>query len=181
MGRSNDERDNTLNQLLVEMDGFGTNSQVVVLAATNRKELLDPALTRPGRFDRQIEVSLPDIEGRFSIFLVHLTPLKLNPEKTNDEYAKRLATLTPGFSGADIANLCNEAAILAARQSKKHVDTIDFELATERIIGGLERKKIISEEERKTIATHESGHAVVSWFLEGGNPLLKVIFLFLLI
>ena len=106
MGRSNDERDNTLNQLLVEMDGFGTNSQVVVLAATNRKELLDPALTRPGRFDRQIEVSLPDIEGRFCIFLVHLTPLKLNPEKTKDEYAKRLATLTPGFSGADIANLC---------------------------------------------------------------------------
>ena len=174
MGRSNDERDNTLNQLLVEMDGFGTNSQVVVLAATNRKELLDPALTRPGRFDRQIEVSLPDIEGRFCIFLVHLTPLKLNPEKTKDEYAKRLATLTPGFSGADIANLCNESAILASRQNKKHVDSIDFEMAAERIIAGLEKKKFISDEERKTIATHEAGHAVISWFLEGGNPLLKV-------
>lgn len=156
------------------MDGFGTDSQVVVLAATNRKELLDPALVRPGRFDRQIEVSLPDIEGRYSIFLVHLTPLKLNTEKTKEEYAQRLATLTPGFSGADIANLCNEAAILAARNSKKFVDSLDFEIAAERILAGLEKKKFLSEEERKTVATHESGHAVVSWFLEGGNPLLKV-------
>lgn len=156
------------------MDGFGTNSQVVVLAATNRKEMLDAALVRPGRFDRQIEVSLPDIEGRYSIFMVHLTPLKLSVEKTKEEYAKRLATLTPGFSGADIANLCNEAAILAARHSKSEVDSMDFELAAERVIAGLEKKKFLSEEERTTVATHEAGHAVVSWFLEGGNPLLKV-------
>eukprot|EP01016_Furgasonia_blochmanni_P035642 TRINITY_DN396_c0_g2_i5.p1 TRINITY_DN396_c0_g2~~TRINITY_DN396_c0_g2_i5.p1 ORF type:complete len:564 (-),score=141.08 TRINITY_DN396_c0_g2_i5:53-1744(-) len=170
----NDERDNTLNQLLVEMDGFGTESQVVVLAATNRKELLDPALTRPGRFDRSIEVTLPDIEGRKQIFMVHLKPIKLDPTQTMDQYAKRLATLTPGFSGADIANLCNEAAILAARKNKKYVSSFEFEMAAERVIAGLEKKKIVSEEERKTIAVHESGHAVVSWFLEGGAPLLKL-------
>ena len=142
--------------------------------ATNRKELLDPALTRPGRFDRSIEVTLPDIGGRKEIFLVHLKPLKLDPSKTMDDYAKRLATLTPGFSGADIHNLCNEAAILAARRNKKMVSTEEFEAASERVIAGLEKKKIVSEEERKTVAVHESGHAVVSWFLEGGTPLLKV-------
>ena len=171
----NDERDNTLNQLLVEMDGFGTETNVVVLAATNRKELLDPALTRPGRVDRSIEITLPDIEGRKQVFMVHLKPLKLDPEKTMEDYAKRLATLTPGFSGADIGNLCNEAAILAARKNKKFVSADDFEAATERVIGGLEKKGIVSEEEKKTVAIHESGHAVVSWFLEGGAPLLKVL------
>ena len=130
----NEERDNTLNQLLVEMDGFGTDANVVVLAATNMVEVLDPALTRPGRFDRSIQISLPDIGGRKEIFLVHLAPLKLDLEKrTEEEYAKRLATLTPGFSGADIANLCNEAAILAARQDKKFVDPADFEMAAERV------------------------------------------------
>jgi len=170
----NDEKDNTLNQLLVEMDGFGTDTNVVVLAATNRKELLDSALTRPGRFDRNIEVTLPDIEGRKQIFMVHLKPLKLDPSKTMEEYAKRLATLTPGFSGADIHNLCNEAAILAARKGKTTVSTEEFEAASERVLAGLEKKRIISEEERKIVAVHESGHAVVSWFLEGGFPLLKL-------
>jgi AFG3 family protein len=156
------------------MDGFGTDTKIIVLAATNRKELLDSALTRPGRFDRTIEVDLPDIEGRKQIFKVHLKPLKLDPSKTIEELSNRLATLTPGFSGADIANLCNEAAIMAARKNKSSVETIDFEMASERVIAGLEKKRIISEEERKTVAVHESGHAVVSWFLEGGNPLLKV-------
>ncbi|CAD8112255.1 unnamed protein product [Paramecium sonneborni] len=170
----NDERDNTLNQLLVEMDGFGTDTNVIVLAATNRKELLDPALTRPGRFDRSVDITLPDIEGRKQIFMVHLAPLKLDPSKTMVEYAKRLATLTPGFSGAEIANLCNEAAIMAARANKIYVDSNDFEMASERVMAGLEKKRIISEEERKTVAYHESGHAVVSWFLQGGHPLLKI-------
>ncbi|CAD8120267.1 unnamed protein product [Paramecium sonneborni] len=170
----NDERDNTLNQLLVEMDGFGTDTNVIVLAATNRKELLDPALTRPGRFDRSVDITLPDIEGRKQIFMVHLAPLKLDPSKTMEEYAKRLATLTPGFSGAEIANLCNEAAIMAARANKIYVDSNDFEMASERVMAGLEKKRIISEEERKTVAYHESGHAVVSWFLQGGHPLLKI-------
>jgi len=170
----NDERDNTLNQLLVEMDGFGTDSNVVILAATNRKELLDPALTRPGRFDRTIEVSLPDIDGRRQIFMVHLKNLKLDSSKSMEEYARRLATLTPGFSGADIANLCNEAAIIAARRQKEFVSTDEFEAASERVMAGLEKKKIISEEERRTVAVHESGHAVVSWFLEGGTPLVKL-------
>ncbi len=136
--------------------------------------MLDSALTRPGRFDRTIEVNLPDIGGRRDIFLVHLKPLKLDPSKTTDEYAKRLATLTPGFSGAEISNLCNEAAILAARKGKKFVETIDFEMASERIMAGLEKKKFLTEKERKVVAIHESGHAVVSWFLKGGNPLLKV-------
>lgn len=157
------------------MDGFGTESQVVVIAATNRKELLDPALTRPGRFDRTIEVSLPDLDERKSIFLVHLKPLKLGPEKTMEEYAKRLATLTPGFSGADIGNLCNEAGLIAARRNKKSINPIDFELASERVVAGLEKKKMLSDEERRTVAYHESGHAVVSWFLQGGSPLLKVL------
>ena len=170
----NDERDSTLNQLLVEMDGFGTDTNVVVLAATNRKELLDNALTRPGRFDRTIEIGLPDLEGRKQIFLVHLKPLKLDISRPVEDYAKRLATLTPGFSGADIANLCNEAAILAARKNLKSVSSVEFESAAERVVAGLEKKKLVSEEERKTVAIHESGHAVVSWFLEGGFPLLKV-------
>ena len=126
----NDERANTLNQLLVEMDGFGTSTDVIVLAATNRKELLDSALTRPGRFDRSIEISLPDLEGRKEIFMTHLKPIKLSPDKSIEEYAKRLATLTPGFSGADIYNICNEAAILSARQNKTYVESIDFEMAT---------------------------------------------------
>lgn len=142
--------------------------------ATNRKELLDPALTRPGRFDRSIDVTLPDIEGRKHIFMIHLKPLKLDPAQSMEEYAKRLATLTPGFSGAEIHNLCNEAAILAARKNKKFVSAEDFEAAAERVMAGLEKKKIVTEEERRTVAVHESGHAVVSWFLEGGNPLLKV-------
>jgi len=177
LGGGHDERDNTLNQLLVEMDGFGTDSNVVVLGATNKKEILDQALTRPGRFDRTIDVNLPDLNGRKQIFLVHLTALKLDPSKTHEQYAKRLATLTPGFSGADIANLCNEGAILAARKNKRFVETIDFEMSSERVLAGLEKKRIISKEERQVVAVHESGHAVASWFLEGGNPLLKVIFL----
>lgn len=156
------------------MDGFGTESNVVVLGATNKKEVLDQALTRPGRFDRMIDVTLPDLNGRREIFKVHLVPLKLDPSKSIEEYAKRLATLTPGFSGADIANLCNEAAILAARKNKKYIETIDFELSSERVLAGLEKKRIVSEEERKIVAVHESGHAVVSWFLEGGLPLLKL-------
>jgi AFG3 family protein len=170
----NDEKDNTLNQLLVEMDGFGTDTNVVVLAATNRVDILDPALTRPGRFDRSIELTLPDLQARKEIFMVHLQNIKLDPSKTLEEYAKRLATLSPGFSGADIANLCNEAAILAARKGKTKVSSEEFEAASERVLAGLERKKLISEEERKIVAVHESGHAVVSWFLEGGHPLLKL-------
>ncbi|CAD8208215.1 unnamed protein product [Paramecium pentaurelia] len=173
-GSKNEERDNTLNQLLVEMDGFGTDSTVVVLAATNMRDSLDPALTRPGRFDRNIEITLPDINGRKEIFLVHLKPIKLDPSKTKEEYAKRLATLTPGFSGAEIANLCNEAAILAARQNSTYVTSYHFEQASERVMAGLEKKKFMSEEERKIVAFHESGHAVVSWFLAGGDPLLKL-------
>ena len=174
-----DERDSTLNQLLVELDGFGTETEVVVFAATNRKELLDNALIRTGRFDRSIEVGLPDLEGRNEIFNVHLKPLKLSDERTIDKYAKRVATLTPGFSGADISNICNEAAILAARNDRDAVTPHDFEMAVERVIGGLEQKRIVSDEEKKTVAVHESGHAVVSWFLEGGDPLLKVRLLFL--
>ena len=146
------------------------------IIATNRKELLDPALTRPGRFDRSIDITLPDIEGRKQIFHVHLKSLKLDTSKTIDDYAKRLATLTPGFSGADIANLCNEAAILAARKQREFITTVEFEAASERVIAGLEKKRIISEEERRVVAIHESGHAVASWFLEGGTPLVKVIF-----
>jgi AFG3 family protein len=156
------------------MDGFGSENRVIVLAATNRKELLDPALTRPGRFDRNIEIMLPDIDGRKQIFKVHLQPIKLNPAIPVEEYAKRLATLTPGFSGADIANLCNEAAIIAARAQKEFVEQIDFEKAADRVIAGLERKKTCTDEEEKIIAYHESGHAVVSWFLEGSSPLIKL-------
>lgn len=173
--RSNDEREATLNQLLVEMDGFNSSENIVVFAATNRHDMLDPALTRPGRFDRIIDITNPDLESRKEIFLVHLKPLLLDlSERTIEDYSRRLATLTPGFSGSDLAAICNEAAILAARETKDSVTSIDFEKAVERIIGGIEMKKSISPEERRTVAYHESGHGVVSWFLEGGNPLLKL-------
>ena len=231
---SNSESDSTLNQLLVEMDGFGTDSNVVVFAATNRKELLDPALTRPGRLDRIIEVTLPDLEARMHIFKVHLSGLNLgqfdessfkkfaskitgSTEKTKENalndragvpnvhpdvadsgsttdhssdstsvnpleerqkiietHAKRLAALTPGFSGADIANICNEAAIQAVRSNDNFVQTKHFELAVERVIGGLPRKSIVTQKDRETVAVHESGHGVISWFLEGASPLLKL-------
>lgn len=167
----NDERENTLNQLLTEMDGFGTNVGVIILAATNRADILDRALLRAGRFDRQIYVELPDLNGRAEIFKVHLRPLKLAPELDTAFLAKQ----TPGFSGADIANVCNEAALVAARKNKKQVEKQDFLDAVDRIIGGLEKKnKIISLDEKKTIAYHEGGHATVSWLLEHANPLLKV-------
>ena len=168
---SNDERENTLNQLLTEMDGFGTNSGVIILAATNRADILDKALMRAGRFDRQIEVGLPDIKEREEIFNVHLRPLKLDPQLDRTFLAKQ----TPGFSGADIANVCNEAALIAARHNKKFVSKEDFLSAIDRIVGGLERKnKIISDDEKRTIAYHEAGHATVSWILENANPLIKV-------
>ncbi len=167
----NDERENTLNQLLTEMDGFGTNVGVIILAATNRADVLDRALLRAGRFDRQIHVDLPDLIERGQIFKVHLKPLKLH----NDVEVDFLAKQTPGFSGADIANVCNEAALIAARKNKKKVDKQDFHDAVDRIVGGLERKnKIISVLEKKIIAYHEAGHATVSWLLEYANPLLKV-------
>ena len=171
---SNDERDNTLNQLLVEMDGFTTDESVFVLAATNLADTLDPALKRPGRMDRQIEITLPSIDERKEIYNVHLKKIKVNKEKTRDEYAKKLSALTPGFSGADIANVCNEGAIIAARGDKKSVSLKEFENATERVIGGLEVKKVMTYEERKTVAYHEAGHAVAGWFLENSNPLLKI-------
>jgi ATP-dependent metalloprotease FtsH len=168
---ANDERENTLNQLLTEMDGFGTNSGVIILAATNRADILDRALLRAGRFDRQIHVELPDLNERNEIFQVHVKPLKL--EKTLD--IEFLARQTPGFSGADIANVCNEAALIAARRGKKSVQKQDFLDAIDRIIGGLEKKnKIISVGEKETIAFHEAGHATVSWLLEYANPLVKV-------
>jgi cell division protease FtsH len=168
---ANDERENTLNQLLTEMDGFGTNSGVIILAATNRADILDRALLRAGRFDRQIFVDLPDLNERRAIFLVHLKPLKLDKTVDLDFLAKQ----TPGFSGADIANICNEAALIAARHNKKFVERQDFLDAVDRIIGGLEKKnKIISKEEKKVIAFHEAGHATVSWMLEHAAPLVKV-------
>lgn len=168
---SNDERENTLNQLLSEMDGFGTNTGVIVLAATNRADVLDKALVRPGRFDRQIYIDLPDLAERKAIFNVHLQPLTLN----NNIDVNFLARQTPGFSGADIANVCNESALIAARKSKKKIEKQDFLDAVDRIIGGLEKKsKIISPEEKKTIAYHEAGHATVSWMLEYASPLVKV-------
>jgi AFG3 family protein len=168
---SNDERENTLNQLLTEMDGFGTNMGVIILAATNRADILDRALMRAGRFDRQIHVELPDLNEREAIFKVHLRPIKL--EKNFD--VAFLAKQTPGFSGADIANVCNEAALIAARKNKTVVEKQDFLDAVDRIVGGLERKtKIISAVEKKTIAYHEAGHATVSWLLEHASPLLKV-------
>jgi ATP-dependent metalloprotease FtsH len=168
---SNDERENTLNQLLTEMDGFGTNMGVIILAATNRADILDRALMRAGRFDRQIHVELPDLNEREAIFKVHLRPIKL--EKSFD--ISFMAKQTPGFSGADIANVCNESALIAARKNKTVVEKQDFLDAIDRIVGGLERKtKIISPEEKKTIAYHEAGHATVSWLLEHASPLLKV-------
>ncbi|MDA0794042.1 MAG: ATP-dependent zinc metalloprotease FtsH [Bacteroidetes bacterium] len=168
---SNDERENTLNQLLTEMDGFGTNTNVIVVAATNRADVLDKALMRAGRFDRQIYVDLPDLNERKEIFKVHLTPLKSVKNLDVDFLARQ----TPGFSGADIANVCNEAALIAARKNKKSVGKQDFLDAVDRIIGGLEKKnKIITPEEKKTIAFHEAGHAVVSWLIEHAAPLVKV-------
>lgn len=167
----NDERENTLNQLLTEMDGFGTNSGIIVLAATNRADVLDSALMRAGRFDRQIHVDLPDINDRKAIFKVHLRNVKIEPELDLDLLARQ----TPGFSGADIANICNEAALIAARRNADVVEKQDFMNAVDRIIGGLEKKnKITTEEERRSIAIHESGHATVSWHLKYANPLVKV-------
>jgi cell division protease FtsH len=171
MTGSNDERENTLNQLLTEMDGFGTNTNVIVVAATNRADVLDKALMRAGRFDRQIYVDLPDLRERKEIFKVHLKPLKSESKLDVDFLAKQ----TPGFSGADIANVCNESALIAARKNKKKVGRQDFLDAVDRIVGGLEKKsKIISSEEKKTIAFHEAGHATVSWMLKYAAPLVKV-------
>ena len=168
---SSEERENTLNQLLTEMDGFSTNQGVIVLAATNRADILDGALLRAGRFDRQIHVELPDVQERYDIFQVHLKPLKLAKDFDSNFLAKQ----TPGFSGADIANVCNEAALIAARKGKEYVEKQDFLDAIDRIVGGLERKsKILTAEEKKRIAYHESGHATVSWLLEYASPLLKV-------
>lgn len=171
----NDERENTLNQLLVEMDGFQPNSGVVVLAGTNRVDVLDPALLRPGRFDRQISIDPPDIKGRRDIFLVHLRPIKLDASVDQDSIAKELAARTPGFAGADIANVCNEAALIAARAGAKGVTREHFEAAIDRVVGGIEKKSMVmSPEEKRTVAYHEAGHAVAGWFLENASPLLKV-------
>lgn len=168
---SNDERENTLNSLLVEMDGFSGESGIIVLAATNRPDVLDTALLRPGRFDRQISIDVPDVKGREKIFEVHLQPIK----KSKDLDIKKLAVQTPGFAGADIANICNEAALIAARKGQDEVKMADFNDAIDRVIGGLEKKnKIISPEEKKIIAFHEAGHAICGWFLEHGHPLVKV-------
>ena len=168
---SNDERESTLNQMLVEMDGFGTDTGIIVLAATNRPDVLDSALLRPGRFDRQISIDKPDLKGREDIFKVHLKPIKIS--KTLDIH--KLAEQTPGFAGADIANVCNEAALIAARKGKDAVDMEDFQDAVDRVIGGLEKKnKIISPDEKKIIAYHEAGHAICGWYLEHAYPLLKV-------
>ncbi len=171
-GGGNDERENTLNQLLVEMDGFSPSTGVVVLAGTNRVDILDKALTRPGRFDRQITVDLPDLRGRKEVFIIHLKGIKL--EGSAEDVAGRLAGLTPGFSGADIANVCNEAAIVAARRKGESVTMDDFEKATDRIVGGLESNKIMSADEKSIVAHHEAGHAVAGWFLEHADPLVKV-------
>lgn len=168
---SNDERENTLNQLLVEMDGFGVDTGIIILAATNRPDVLDSALLRPGRFDRQISIDRPDVKGREAIFKVHLTPIKIS--ETLDLH--KLAEQTPGFAGADIANVCNEAALIAARKNKEAVDMSDFQDAIDRVIGGLEKKnKIIAPNEKAVIAYHEAGHAICGWFLEHAYPLLKV-------
>ncbi|HLT71963.1 MAG TPA: ATP-dependent zinc metalloprotease FtsH [Cyclobacteriaceae bacterium] len=168
---ANDERENTLNSLLVEMDGFATDSGVIILAATNRPDVLDSALLRPGRFDRQISIDKPDIIGREAIFKVHMKPLKLDPEVDS----KKLAAQTPGFAGAEIANVCNEAALIAARKDKKAIEMHDFQDAIDRVIGGLEKKnKLISPEEKKIVAYHEAGHAVAGWYLEHADPLVKV-------
>ena len=167
----NDERENTLNSLLVEMDGFGTNSGVIILAATNRPDVLDSALMRPGRFDRQISIDKPDINGREAIFKVHMKPLTLAP----DVNVKRLSEQTPGFAGAEIANVCNEAALIAARKNKTQIDLQDFHDAIDRVIGGLEKKnKLISPEEKNIVAYHEAGHAIAGWYMEHTDPLVKV-------
>lgn len=172
MQGSNDERENTLNQLLAEMDGFGTDSGVIIMAATNRPDILDSALMRPGRFDRQITVDRPDLQGREEIFKVHLGPLT---KLSNDVDAHKLALQTPGFAGAEIANVCNEAALIAARHNKEAVDMQDFQDAIDRVIGGLEKKnKIISPEEKAIVAYHEAGHAIAGWYLPYADPLLKV-------
>uniref|UniRef100_A0A8C9VVP6 AFG3-like AAA ATPase 2 n=1 Tax=Scleropages formosus TaxID=113540 RepID=A0A8C9VVP6_SCLFO len=169
------EQENTLNQLLVEMDGFNTATNVVVLAGTNRPDILDPALMRPGRFDRQIYIGPPDIKGRASIFKVHLRPLKLDSSLDKGTLARKMAALTPGFSGADIANVCNEAALIAARHLSDTITQKHFEQAIERVIGGLEKKtQVLQPEEKKTVAYHEAGHAVAGWYLEHADPLLKV-------
>ena len=171
MPGSNDERENTLNSLLVEMDGFATDAGVIILAATNRPDVLDSALLRPGRFDRQISIDKPDIVGRDAIFKVHLKPIKFNKEVDS----RKLAAQTPGFAGAEIANVCNEAALIAARKDKENVEMIDFQDAIDRVIGGLEKKnKIISPVEKKIVAYHEAGHAIAGWFLEHADPLVKV-------
>ena len=171
MPGANDERENTLNSLLVEMDGFATDSGIIILAATNRPDVLDSALSRPGRFDRQISIDKPDIVGREAIFRVHLKPIKLS----SDVDPKELAAQTPGFAGAEIANVCNEAALIAARSDKEAVDMDDFQAAMDRVIGGLEKKnKIISPEEKEIVAYHEAGHAVAGWYLEHADPLVKV-------
>uniref|UniRef100_A0A671UZJ5 AFG3-like protein 1 n=1 Tax=Sparus aurata TaxID=8175 RepID=A0A671UZJ5_SPAAU len=172
---SQSEQENTLNQLLVEMDGFNSSTNVVVLAGTNRADILDPALMRPGRFDRHIYIGPPDIKGRASIFKVHLRPLKLDSSIEVEALARKLAALTPGFTGADIANVCNEAALIAARHLDQHISTKHFEQAVERVIGGLEKKtQVLQLPEKTTVAYHEAGHAVVGWFLEHADPLLKV-------
>lgn len=175
-GGGNDERESTLNQLLVEMDGFNTDQRVVVLAGTNRPDVLDPALTRPGRFDRMITIDKPDLQGRRDIFRVYLKPLKLAASPRDiDTLAQRLAFLTPGFAGADIANVCNEAALIAARLDAATIDERHFEMAIERVVAGLEkRSRILSPEEKRIVAFHEAGHAVAGWFLEHADPLLKV-------
>src|SRR6056300_601515 len=171
MQGSNDERENTLNQLLTEMDGFGTDSGVIILAATNRVDILDKALLRAGRFDRQIYADMPDLNERRAIFDVHLKPLKIEKDLDRDFLARQ----TPGFSGADIANMCNEAALIAARKNKKIIERQDFLDAVDRIIGGLEKKnKIITPEEKRAVAVHEAGHATVSWLCEHAHPLVKV-------
>merc|ERR1740121_407265 len=174
-GGGNDERENTLNQMLVEMDGFSSGTGVVVLAGTNRADILDPALLRPGRFDRQIAIDKPDISEREAIFKVHLKPVTLHEHLSIDSVAKRMAALCPGFAGADIANICNEAAIFAARRSANTIEMQDFERACERVMGGLPKENsLMGAKERKTISLHECGHAIAGWFLEHSDPLLKV-------
>jgi cell division protease FtsH len=171
MQGANDERENTLNQLLTEMDGFGTDIGIIILAATNRPDILDSALLRPGRFDRQISIDKPDLKGRAAIFRVHLKPLKL----AADVDETKLATQTAGFAGAEIMNVCNEAALIAARRNKEMVDMADFQAAVDRVIGGLEKKnKVISDHEKQIVAYHEAGHAISGWFLEHVDPLVKV-------
>ncbi len=171
MQGGNDERENTLNQLLTEMDGFGTDTGVIMLAATNRVDILDSALLRAGRFDRQIYADMPDLNERKEIFDVHLKPIKVEKKLDVDFLARQ----TPGFSGADIANMCNEAALIAARSNKKLVQKQDFLDAVDRIVGGLEKKnKIITPDEKRAVAVHEAGHATVSWLCEFANPLVKV-------